>query len=146
MPPFFNPEEPWPGRDGEQHGASQVRCGCGVATRMGFEPTISALTGPYVKPLHHRAVTHPAQACPGNLSLWHPHNDVKGIVRRLQASGDRRTPSLLHRLRRRGDNLVQKGPSQGAELSQMPIDTPGGGGYTSLCCGGRCLPGSLTVE
>ncbi len=27
-----------------------------VATRTGFEPVISALTGQYVKPLHHRAV------------------------------------------------------------------------------------------
>ena len=27
-----------------------------LATRMGFEPTISGVTGQYVKPLHHRAL------------------------------------------------------------------------------------------
>lgn len=34
-----------------------------MATRMGFEPTISGVTGQYVKPLHHRAVCRRAFPC-----------------------------------------------------------------------------------
>ena len=45
-----------------------------MATRMGFEPTISGVTGQYVKPLHHRAVCRRAFPC--DLSSVTPADSV----------------------------------------------------------------------